>query len=313
MMDRGGRWCVFAWMRRRSDGSCCWVATLWLVACGAAGRVAEPRAAVADETVAPVPVAVASAVAPTERDVVVPEVEPEPKLAPPPSLPAGDHVTVTDLVAALEQVALDLEHDPAMLSEYETWIASHDLVASDRLFRDYVRVRMIFECARDGGLWRVRWDITNEEPNSDRIWAQWTEADPSEDAVATAVAECDELSALFAHLVRRLGVEDVGLFWPVWNHVVAVWTVPGVEGPVRVVVPTSQIMLDDGESLGTSGFNPRKQKTIYEYRRRDTRDATRVPAALARFFVEQAWTGMRRTQAELQVERNRRSALLGGS
>lgn len=254
------------------------------------------------------------AVAAVDRGAAAAEVEVAPTLGPPPALPAGDHVAVADLVRALDAVAADLERDAIMIAEYDAWVVAHRLVATERLFRDYVRVRMIFECARDGGLWRLRWDITNEEPNSDRIWAQWKDAaPPGDDASATAVAECDELSALFAHLVRRLGVEDVGLFWPVWNHVVAVWTVPGVVGPVRVVVPTSQIMLDDTASLGTSGFDPRKQKTIYEYRRRDTTDRTRVPAELARFFVEQAWTGLRRGQAELQAERNRRSAALGGS
>ena len=52
----------------------------------------------------------------------------------------------------------------------------------------------------------------------------------------SATAECDELSALFAFFTHRLGVDDVGLFWPTGNHVVAVWTVEGSEGPVRIVV-----------------------------------------------------------------------------
>jgi hypothetical protein len=108
-------------------------------------------------------------------------------------------------------------------------------------------------------------------------------------------------------------VQDVGLFWPTWNHVVAVWTVQGEAAPVRIVVPTSQIFLDSDASLGTDGFNPSKQKKIYEYRRKDVRDDARIPAALARFFVESAWTQAGRPQAELQAERNARSARLGGS
>ena len=99
------------------------------------------------------------------------------------------------------------------------------------------------------------------------------------------MAECDELSALFAFLVRRLGVKQVGLFWPVWNHVVAVWT---IADDVRIVVPTSQIFIGADESLGTDAFDPWKQKTIYAYGRRDVKPQHRINAALARFFVQQA-------------------------
>ena len=234
---------------------------------------------------------------------------------PAPALPEGDTVTVADLVTALEAVAVSLEGRPAIAQDYEAWRAAHGLLASDRLWRDYVRVRLVFECVRDGGLWGMRWAITNRAPNSDLVWAQWAKLDAfdASSEIATATAECDELSALFAVLVRRLGVEDVGLFWPVWNHVVAVWTVPAAKGPVRVVVPTSQIFLDADASLGTDGFNPWKQKTIYEYRRKDVKDGTRLPAELARFFVERAWREAGRSQAELQAERNARSARLGGS
>jgi hypothetical protein len=114
--------------------------------------------------------------------------------------------------------------------------------------------------------------------------------------------------------VRRLGVENVGLFWPVWNHVVAVWTVTDRHGkPVRIVVPTSQIFLDQDASLGTRGFDPWKQKTIYEYRRRDAKPELVLPAALARFFVERSWAAAHLPQSELQRARNDRSSTLGGS
>lgn len=233
----------------------------------------------------------------------------------PAPLPEGDEVRVVDLVAALERVATRLEDEPAVQADYAAWVERHGLVAGDRLWRDYVRVRLVFECVRDGGLWQIRWAITNRSPNSDEIWSQWAKLDgfdPAQESV-TATAECDELSALFAHLVRRLGVDDVGLFWPTWNHVVAVWTVEGQRGPVRVVVPTSQIFLERDASLGTDGFNPWKQKTIYEYRRRDVRDEVRLPGELVRFFIARAWTELRRGQRELQAERNARSDRLGGS
>lgn len=221
----------------------------------------------------------------------------------------GDEVRVDALVAALEAIAVGLQDAPALHDDYAAWTEAHGLTPSDRLWRDWVCVRLVFECVRDGGLWQLRWAITNREPRSDEIWSQWTKHTAVLPDVATATAECDELSALFAVLVRRLGVQDVGLFWPQWNHVVAVWTIDGV----RIVVPTSQIFLDDDASLGTTQFDPWKQKTIYEYRRKDVRDDATLPGDLARFFVERAWTELRRPQSELQQARNARSAVLGGS
>ncbi|MBC8071985.1 MAG: hypothetical protein IAG13_26895 [Deltaproteobacteria bacterium] len=232
--------------------------------------------------------------------------------APMPELPAGDRIRVADFVAALEAIAVDLEDEPAVQDDYARLVAQHGLLDTPELRHDYVRVRMIFESARDGGLWSLRWDITNRDPDSKAIWAQWRKAS-SPITGASAVAECDELSALFAHLVYRLGVRKVGLFWPVWNHVVAVWTVPGEHGPVRLVVPTSQIFLDDDASLGTDGFDPRKRKHIYEYRGKDVHGDTELPAALVRELVERTWTDADRSHAELQRRRNARSRELGGS
>ena len=112
---------------------------------------------------------------------------------------------------------------------------------------------------------------------------------------------------MFAFVARKLGVRHIGLFWPQWNHVVAVWTVQSEDGsPVRIVVPTSQIFLTDEDSLGTTGFDPWTQKTIYEYRRRDVKDSHRIDAELARFFVEQAQRYATLPQLELQRLRNQR-------
>lgn len=231
----------------------------------------------------------------------------------PPQLPGGERIRVADLVLALEEIAKDLETSQTVRADYDALVAAHRLADSDELFREYVRVRLVFESARDGGLWRLRWDITNENPDSERIWAQWQRVSDPDPERATAVAECDELSALFAHLAHRLGVAHVGLFWPRWNHVVAVWTVPGEHGPVRIVVPTSQIFLDDDATLGTDGFDPRKQKRIYDYRRKDVKDGFALPAELVRFMIEQSWAHAGRSHTELQRERNARSRSLGGS
>jgi hypothetical protein len=53
------------------------------------------------------------------------------------------------------------------------------------------------------------------------------------------------------------------------------------------VVPTSQIFLDVTDSFGTRKFNPWRQKTIYEYRRRDVPDSFELPKPLFDFFVAQ--------------------------
>ena len=230
--------------------------------------------------------------------------------------PDRTHVTVAELVDALEAVALELETAPAVVRDYDAFLAAHDLTDAPALLHDYVRVKLAFEATRDGGWWHLRWKVTNQQPNSDRIWAQWDDADvPASDEPLrpTAVAECDELSALFAFLVRRLGVKQVGLFWPVWNHVVAVWTIDRGDADVRIVVPTSQIFIGADESLGTDAFDPWKQKTIYAYGRRDVKPQHRMNAALARFFVQQARALGGLSQAEQQERRNARSAALDGS
>ncbi|MCX4242614.1 hypothetical protein [Paraliomyxa miuraensis] len=243
------------------------------------------------------------------------EPEPEPEeLATPEPFAGLEKVTLRELVAELDLVADELADDPSVRSDYEALVASHGLADSDALYRDYVRVRLAFESTRDGGLWHLRWAITNEKPNSEQIWRQWKRAPvpdvaalPSEVSVPTAEAECDELSALFAFLAYQLGVRHVGLYWPTWNHVVAVWTVQSGEGaPVRIVVPTSQIFLTLDDSLGTRGFDPWSQKTIYEYRRRDVKGSHPIEAELARFFVSQARKYGGLPQAELQRLRNER-------
>jgi hypothetical protein len=212
-----------------------------------------------------------------------------------------------------------METAPAVVRDYAAFVADHALTDTPELFRDYVRVKLAFEATRDGGWWYLRWKVTNEKPNSEKIWKQWGRAAvPSSDAPSqpTAVAECDELSALFAFVVRRLGVRRVGLLWPVWNHVVAVWTVqpdPASTQSVRIVVPTSQIFLPSQESLGPGAFDPYRQKTIYTYARRDVKPQHRLPVDLARFFVMQAHRFGGLSQVEQQQRRNARSVVLDGS
>mgnify|MGYP001166945507 CR=1 FL=1 len=225
-----------------------------------------------------------------------------------------DEVTVDELAAEIDALADEIAGSDDVRADYLALVDAAGLVDSDALYRDYVRVKLAFEATRDGGWWNLSWDITNEQPNSEQIWKQWKTAEVGEDHRPSAIAECDELSALFAFLARRLSVHGIGLFWPTGNHVVAVWTVDGVQttsgSSVRIVVPTSQIFLSSDDSLGTTGFDPWTQKTIFEYRRRDVKGSHRLSGDLARFFVAQIAQHGHKSQAQLQRERNARAARL---
>ncbi len=238
-----------------------------------------------------------------------------------------EKVTVDRLITELDVLVALIGESQAVRQDYERFIARNALADSSALYLDYVRVKIAFEATRGGGLWRLQWDITDEEPQSTRIWKTWSRAaapspvpapDQPGPVTPTAIAECDELSALFAYVVRKLGVADVGLFWPTSNHTVAVWTIHRVpkkkkgakyakgERPVRVVVPTSKIFLEPNESLDTRGFDPWIQKNIHEYRQRDVRGTFEIPVELARFFVEQVRRHAHKSQVQLQRERNLR-------
>lgn len=241
--------------------------------------------------------------------------------APPPEPPAfvgRETVRVDELLAALREELARVAESPAVAADYQALLARFGLEHSPELELDYVRVKLAFEATRDGGWWGLHWAITNEQPNSDKIWAAWqalefpepvpTQTERLHVPEVTAIAECDELSALFAFVARRLGLSresEVGLLWPTGNHVVAVWTIhPKREIPVRVVVPTSQIFLDDEQSLATEGFNPWRQKRIYDYRRQDAAESLTIPGPLASAFVQTFRDFGARSQAELQAARN---------
>jgi hypothetical protein len=116
-------------------------------------------------------------------------------------------------------------------------------------------IRLLFEATRDAGLWNLHWSVTDQPPNSGRIWQQWKDVRRTSVLEPTATAECDELSALYAFLVERVGVKSVGLLWPYPNHTVAVWMVKPASSPMlRVVVPTTQIFLDENDFFDTRKF-----------------------------------------------------------
>jgi len=119
----------------------------------------------------------------------------------------------------------------------------------------------------------------------------------------------NELSALYAFLVERAGVKSVGLFWPAPNHTAAVSVVrPTTGAVVRVVVPTSQIFLGETDRFDTKKFDPWRQKTIYEYTRRDIPDTYELPLPFLSISSSR-WTsmgGFRRDAATIAVFARRR-------
>lgn len=207
-----------------------------------------------------------------------------------PAQPTGVHTdtTLAQLLAKLHEKAHSLESASGMRSSFQAFIAAHLLSPDNIRYSDYVMARLLFEATRDAGLWNLHWSITDQPPNSDRIWQQWKVAARPSLLKSTATAECDELSALYAFLAEREGLKSVGLFWPYANHTVAVWVLKPTAGPViRVVVPTSQIFLTESDMFDTRKFDPWRQKTIYEYTRRDAPDSYEFPKPLFDFFLQQ--------------------------
>jgi hypothetical protein len=207
-----------------------------------------------------------------------------------PALPVSTSsgTSLAQLVKVIHAKAEFFANSSGMRAGFRSFTSAHSLSPDSIRYSDYVIVRLLFEATRDAGFWNVHWTITNQPPNSDNVWRQWKSGGNPSLLSPTASAECDELSALYAFLVEREGVKGVGLFWPSFNHTVAVWTLhPGTGPAIRVVVPTSQIFLEETDSFDTRKFNPWSQKTIYEYTRRDVPDSFEVPKPLFDFFLQQ--------------------------
>lgn len=212
------------------------------------------------------------------------------------------------LVAALRSVADSAADLPNVRADYARLAARHGLPDSPEARVEYARVKLAFEATREGGWWWVRYRITNREPQSDAIWRAWA----SPRTGATAEAECDELSALFAFLARRLGVVHVGLLWPTWNHTIAVWRPMAAPERVRVLAPTSQVWLSPDEGLDTDRFDAWEQRRVYDYGRTDAPGSTRLAPGLASFFLETARRQIGASEATLLDLRELRVAVMSG-
>lgn len=223
-------------------------------------------------------------------------VDPKPRAA-----PSTSGTTLANLVDQLRNRAKKLESSSGMRSSFQSFTSAYKIAPDSVRYSDFVIVRMLYEATRDAGFWNMHWTITNMPPNSDQVWRQWKAARVVSPQTPTAEAECDELSALFAFLVERMGVRTVGLFWPYSNHTVAAWVLhPAGRAEVRVVLPTSQIFLDINDSFGTRKFNAWHQKTIYEYKRRDAPDSFEFSKSLFELFLQQIDTYAGASDSTLQ-------------
>jgi hypothetical protein len=228
--------------------------------------------------------------------------------ADPEPVPSADP-TLAQLVSAIRVKAKALESSAGMRAGFQSFTSAFKLQPGTVSFSDYAVARLLFEATRDAGFWNLHWVITNQPPNSDNIWRQWKTVNAPSSLAPTARAECDELSALFAFLAGRAGVRGIGLFWPSSNHTIAVWALHQPSGPVRVVIPTTQIFLDETDYWGTKKFDPWRQKNIYEYARRDVPDSCELPKPLFALFLQQAERYAGASDATLQLLRYYREAV----
>lgn len=187
--------------------------------------------------------------------------------------------------------------------------------SSVALRRDFTRLWTMFEATRDGGWWRLRWQVTDQEPSSVQIWKAWKRSPPTQSfAAPSAVAECDEITALFSVTARRLGVRGVGLFYPTWNHVIAGWAPESLDQSKRgnvVLIPTTQIFLGCEDSFDQTSFKPPKQ--VYEFPRYDVKDNVEMPAELAAFLLEQVRAYGEASPGLLALIRTKRAELMQSS
>jgi hypothetical protein len=178
---------------------------------------------------------------------------------------------------------------PAIEPEYARFAAEHGFASEDpKLKQDYRRLRLLFEALRDGGFWHLRWDVTDKDPSSRFIWKAWLRNDvKSAFAAPSTTAECDESSALFGMLARHLHVYNVGLYYPTWNHTIAVWApLEGKTKKTLIQLPTTQIFLECDAGFDKTSF-PMGLKNIERYPNWDVRADTQIPSVRAEWLLHQ--------------------------
>src|ERR1700756_3571789 len=101
---------------------------------------------------------------------------------------------LSQVVSALREKSKTLAASSGMRHDFQLFAAAHNLPSESIRYSDFVFVRLLFESTRDAGFWNMHWAITDQPPNSDRIWHQWKGVVNPSFRVPTAIAECDDLS-----------------------------------------------------------------------------------------------------------------------
>ncbi len=90
-----------------------------------------------------------------------------------------ERVTFGDFWAALA-TQVDRLDTTALQSGFDAFATRHGVDPSTPgLRQDFTRLWVLFEATRDGGWWRLRWDITDQEPTSVVIWKAWMRSPPA--------------------------------------------------------------------------------------------------------------------------------------
>jgi hypothetical protein len=88
-------------------------------------------------------------------------------------------------------------------------------------------------------------------------------------------------------LAKHAGVTNVGLFYPTWNHTIAVWApLSGKTKTPLIQLPTSQIFLGCDAGFDRTTFQT-KRTNIQAYPAFDLRPYSLLPAARADWMIEQ--------------------------
>jgi hypothetical protein len=227
-----------------------------------------------------------------------------------PTAPAP--VSVSALLDAVTEL-LDTTENPELDAEFRAFAARHAFPTDGPgLARDYRRLRLLFEATRDGGLWHLRWAITNQEPSSRRIWRQWLDSSVNDSfAVPSATAECDEVSALLGLLARRLAIKNVGLYYPTWNHTIAGWAPLGgrAKKSPLIMLPTTQIFLGCDAGFDNTSFKT-SLTSIEAYPNWDIRQTTVIPQVRADWLLEKLRTYRTASPSLWALIRARRAQLM---
>jgi len=87
--------------------------------------------------------------------------------------PSVKSVSLDTLLVELGKQSGKIAESGNMKKEFHEFTKRHNLKETPDLYEEYFRVKILCEATRDAGLWNIRWDTTNEEPRSDKIWSQW--------------------------------------------------------------------------------------------------------------------------------------------